>query len=175
MRDEVSVHRHLKILMVEDSQAMAEYLKTALVAYDRDVEIEIVRDLAEASARLRGSGDQPHAMLVDLILPDAENTESVTVLTDLAPHIPMVVLSGAGSGMEEPAMKAGADDYLAKGPEATPDAIVRMLRRAVVRREVHDMFDQIRKGRKETEAVLSQATAIEETLKKRRPDSWHET
>ncbi len=143
---------------------MAEYLRQALTTKDRELEVETVSDLLQASERLRDRANSPDALLVDLILPDAEHTESVTVLTDLAPHIPLVVLSGAGVGMEEISMRAGADDYLSKGAEATPDAIIRMLRRAVVRREVHEMFAEMRRSRESTDRALDQAAALEKTI-----------
>lgn len=72
-------------------------------------------------------------VLLDLGLPDAHGVAALEALTEAAPQVPVVVLTGFGdreAGLS--AVAAGAQDYLVKG-EVTPELLGRAIRYAIAR------------------------------------------
>src|SRR4051812_30372545 len=72
-------------------------------------------------------------LLVDLNLPDANGVQAVKALQEVAPRIPIVVLTGLDDDrLALDAMHSGAQDYLVKG-RADVDLITRSIRYAMER------------------------------------------
>jgi two-component system sensor histidine kinase/response regulator len=123
------------------------------------------------------------AVLLDLSLPDASGTEAVSRIkeaasTDAGPGI--VVLTGWGDA-EEPAKKAGADDFLTKPAE--PLELSKRLQFVAIqrasRRKEHDLLGTLEKlGKKIMAAEELRDTAIENSEKldeiKHTVDDTHE-
>ena len=115
----------MRILYVEDNDFDADLTQRSLHLALQDSWVEIARSVGEASRLLRsppdadrgGPGDAPRydVVLTDMHLPDGNGFD---VLGDVrGRHLPMAVVMVTGHGDEESvvtALKAGADDYIAK-------------------------------------------------------------
>jgi signal transduction histidine kinase len=90
---------------------------------------ESLTDMAELLAT------DPDVVLLDLNLPGSDGIETVELLVDQAPHVPVVVVTGRSETELGPrAIKAGAQDYLHKG-RITGELLLRTLRYAIDRHE----------------------------------------
>ena len=157
------MNRPIRVLVVEDSTQMGEFLKVALPEKDASITVDHVTGLIEAVERLKVY--RPDAILLDLLLPDAEDVTAIVRLQELEPEIPIVVLSGLGSSLEGPAMQAGAQDYIGKGGlDSTPEYIIRALRHAVIRNEVHRRFDRAHRSMDSTEQALKECERLEKIV-----------
>lgn len=139
----------MNLLLIEDSPTDAYIVREALqrVAGVRFA-VRHVDRMGDAILAIE-AGDFD-VVLLDLGLPDSEDTAGVSKLHRLYPGLPLVVLTGLDD--EAAAMRAlhaGADDYLVKG-EVEPKVLARMLRYAVERR-------QMARDRLELEARLHEA------------------
>jgi two-component system, OmpR family, KDP operon response regulator KdpE len=101
------VHR---ILVVEDDPAIRRVLKISLQA----AEYEVI----EASTAARGitaiSQDAPHAVILDLGLPDTDGLDVIKHVREWS-QVPIIVLSARGQEVDKvKALDRGANDYLTK-------------------------------------------------------------
>ena len=120
------------ILLVEDNLDDALLLKRKLKGVSGFPHTFIDADrLAVALAVL--NVDQVDLVLLDLSLPDTTDLDGLHRLHAVAPHLPIVVLSGLGNeDLMTKAIFAGAQDYLVKS-EADTRSIVRAIRYAIER------------------------------------------
>ena len=81
----------LQVLLIEDSPSDAALLQAHLDA-DGDFAIEWVPTFSEGRERADGAD----CALLDLTLPDAHGLETVEGLTNVAPEVPVIVLTGVG-------------------------------------------------------------------------------
>jgi signal transduction histidine kinase len=123
-----------RVLVVEDNPGDADLVAMALEeAEGAPFEIEHVTTLAEALARVTGSSALD-VVLLDLSLPDALGLEGLRRLKDVAPEVPVVVLTGSVTReIGRAAIQAGAQDYLTKGADVA--LLPRALRYAIERNE----------------------------------------
>jgi CheY-like chemotaxis protein len=127
------------LLLVEDDPKDAQFLERILTEFrpagERITELESVvhaETLAEMSELLE---TDPDVVLLDLNLPGSDGIETVEMLVDQAPHVPVVVVTGRTETELGPqAIKAGAQDYLHKG-RITAELLLRTLRYAIDRHE----------------------------------------
>jgi len=123
----------MRILLVEDNPGDARLIRE----YLRDVgegshTLAHVSTLREAEAHLRG-GEPSDVVLLDLSLPDSEGMETVRRVVAAAPETAIVVLTGAADErLPVEALRAGAQDYLAKGV-ASGHVLSRVIRYATER------------------------------------------
>lgn len=143
----VELLENVNILHVEDNPGdalllSAELLETApkdFRGHGTEIplwEITRVRNCAEAKAKLL-QGDF-HVIILDLGLPDGTGLEALREISDAAPAVPVVVLSGrseAKAAVES--IQGGAQDYLVKG-QANGLQIWRAIRFAVERQQVRN-------------------------------------
>lgn len=105
----------IKVLLVEDDAVDRQIVERILANCPWPVEfvIESVGSLSEAVERL---GSRRHdIVLLDLGLPDSSGVETVRRVSEINPHIPIIVLTGLddeGTGLL--AIENGATDYLIK-------------------------------------------------------------
>jgi anti-sigma regulatory factor (Ser/Thr protein kinase)/FixJ family two-component response regulator len=122
-----------EVVLIEDSRDYAQAVKTML-DYPEGEGAFTVRHfarLADALEYVPSSG--ACCLLLDLNLPDASGVEAVNALQDVAPLVPIVVLTGLDDDrLALDAMHAGAQDYLVKG-RADVDLITRSIRYAMER------------------------------------------
>ncbi len=117
-----------RVLIVEDEPALLRALQINLRARGYEVSTSATGNDALVEAARR----PPHAVLLDLGLPDMDGTEVIRKLRTWS-SAPVIVLSGrAGSGDKIGALDAGADDYVTK-PFSMEELLARL--RAALRRD----------------------------------------
>ncbi len=122
------VHR---VLLVEDNPLDARTMRRMLERADTDYDVEHVTDLESACAALPGDFA---AILLDLSLPDASGLASIAKLGEVAPDVPVVVLTGLDDPRTaQAAVERGAQDYLTK-QAVDVETVDRAVRYAVARR-----------------------------------------
>lgn len=125
--------QRIRVLLVEDNVGDARLLEFHLGSVDDPIFlIDHVDRLSVAVQRLQERSYD--VVLLDLSLPDSRGTETVVRLYDVAPQIPIVVLTGLND--EATALQAvqeGAQDYLFKGDTANPGLLARSIRYAIER------------------------------------------
>ena len=122
------------LLVVEDNEADATLLKHALAeAKEESFRFTHVETMAEAVRRL--GQDSFDAVLLDLSLPDSRGVETVAQANAVAPHLPIVVMTGLedeATAIE--AVRRGAQDFLLKG-HADGRLLARAIRYAIERKQ----------------------------------------
>ncbi len=120
------------VLLVEDNPLHVRLVQTMLREVWKDIStLRVAKRLDIAIAHLRKS--IPDVVLLDLVLPDADQLEGLHAVLSFAPNTPVVVLSAHED--DEHALQAlavGAQDYLVKGRVGS-DALARSMRYAMVR------------------------------------------
>jgi len=124
----------MKLLLVEDNPADAEFLAASLRRQRAgDIELINVQTLAEATAQL--GLEKFDVVLLDLHLPDGSGLQCLDSIQAVDNEIPIVVLSGQDD--EEFAvsiLNKGAQDYLVKW-EGQGRTILRSIRYAIERKK----------------------------------------
>lgn len=125
----------MRILVVEDSEDDADFLKACLNREaGRDLTIEIHDNMAAATSAL--GENQFDVVLLDLHLPDATGAACVERIQEVDGATPIVVLSGRGD--EDYAVEiltCGVQDYLVKW-EGDGKFILRAIRYAIERKRM---------------------------------------
>ena len=124
--------RKLRVLLIEDNQDDARLIREALaVALPGRFEVEQVDRLGLGLERLEQGGVD--VVLLDLSLPDSQGLDTFASILAVSSEVPVVVLTGSEDDiLALQAMRAGAQDFLAKGSMDGP-SLVRALRYAVER------------------------------------------
>jgi signal transduction histidine kinase/DNA-binding NarL/FixJ family response regulator len=124
-----------RVLLIEDNLGDARLLAEVL----KDVPgkpFELVHAALVSSALEHLSQEPFEAILLDLSLPDGQGFGVLRRLLDVAPSIPVLVLTGLNDEqMALNALSAGAQDYLVKGSH-DGDFISRAIRYAIQRKEL---------------------------------------
>ncbi len=122
----------LRILLVEDNPGDVRLLQE-MFSGERPGSYELTHlpRLGLALNRLAQGGVD--IVLLDLGLPDGDGLETVRRVRKLAPHVPLIVLTGRDDDASvAEAMRLGAQDYLVKG-QIEQRALPRALRHAIER------------------------------------------
>ncbi|HEX8362237.1 MAG TPA: response regulator, partial [Longimicrobium sp.] len=118
------------VLLVEDDEATAYWVRRVLQNQDDAPRVEHVRTLADALAHLAGGGVQ--CVVLDLSLPDSEGIGTFLGIQSAAPGVPVVLLTSLrDERLGAEAVRLGAQDFLSK--DAPPGQIVRAVRYALLR------------------------------------------
>lgn len=122
----------MRLLHVEDNPLDADLARRALTGEGALCHIDLAPTLAEARARL-DSGTAYDAVLTDLHLPDGHGLDLILEIRarDLATAV-VALTSQGDENVVLAALKAGADDYLAKNEEL-PQRLPNTLRAAMRR------------------------------------------
>lgn len=104
-----------RVLLVEDNEVDVALVRAQLAASaGKGCKLTAVGRLSDALTHLSATGTD--CILLDLSLPDAEGLATVEGLLEVAPEVPIIVLSGlADDGVTAAALSEGAQDYLIKG------------------------------------------------------------
>ena len=101
----------LKILITDDSKLLRKKLREELEKLDCDVlEAEngkeaIMRDLTE----------QPDGIILDIVMPEVGGIETLQVIKEINPKIPVIMLSSAGTSQKlKQTLELGALDFIQK-------------------------------------------------------------
>ena len=115
--------RPITVFLVDDVPELRELIRFGM---EEDADFEVVGEAGGRSRRDRGrrSATAPHAVVLDLSMPDMDGFEAILEIREPpAPSIAIVVLSGfAADRMRRRVMERGADGYVEKG---TPIAQLR--------------------------------------------------
>jgi diguanylate cyclase (GGDEF)-like protein len=133
------VVRH--IMIVGDTPGGALMMEEMLRHHEPDVIVATCARVEDATGRLTDS--RPDCVLLDLGLSDADDLDGLSQILDVAPGVPVVVLTDVDDDrIALVAVSRGAQDYVAKCDLAPPQlwrAINRSIGRARVTRELtHD-------------------------------------
>ena len=101
----------LKILITDDSKLLRKKLREELEKLDCDVlEAEngkeaIMRDLTE----------QPDGVILDIVMPEVGGIETLQVIKEINPEIPVIMLSSEGTSQKlKQTLELGALDFIQK-------------------------------------------------------------
>jgi two-component system, OmpR family, response regulator len=112
----------MKILVIEDDDEAAAYLRKGLAESGHQVDIAI--DGKEGLNRASGGGFD--ALVVDRMLPELDGLQVVTALRERKDETPVLILSALGDVENRvEGLRAGCDDYLAK-PFAFSELLARL-------------------------------------------------
>ncbi len=127
------------ILLVEDSLTQAKQLHLILHSLGYAAEL---CDTAQAAADLLAQ--RPfQAVLLDLILPDAEGLDTFERVSQAARGVPIIILTALNDrALALAAVKRGAQDFILKG-NLEPEALDRALRYAIERQGILTARDQL--------------------------------
>lgn len=101
----------MRILVVEDDEAVASLLQRVLTRADYDV--EVLHRSAGVRERVRSGGID--LLILDLTLPDGDGLDVCRSVRAVTSTLPIVMLTGRGDEIDVVAgFSAGADDYVAK-------------------------------------------------------------
>ena len=108
----------LHILLADDEKEFLEILQKRLAA--RSVRVSTAADGNAALALVRNSmagGDagRIHAIVLDVLMPGMDGLETLQQIKALAPHIPVIMLSGhVAMDVALQGLELGAYDYMLK-------------------------------------------------------------
>jgi len=164
-------------LLVEDSEEHVFLLTGLLAAHPDLFTIEAAPSLADALTRLRN--EHYDVVLLDLTLPDSEGIHTFERVAEVAPEVPVVVMSGIHDvELSLETVQRGAQDYLVKG-HVDHDLITRSIQYAVERkraqiqlrhanelleRRVRDRTDALQQANARLHEEVSERTKAEEAL-----------
>lgn len=122
----------IKILLVEDNPADADLIEELLEeAHETHWFLVHVEKLKEALNTL--SEHYFDVILLDLSLPDKQGLDTVTLTHEIAPDVPIVVLTGLNDKVTSlETLRQGAQDYLVKG-KIDSNLLIRAIRYAIER------------------------------------------
>lgn len=142
----------MKVLLVEDDQALASGLASAL--NDAGVLVEIAGDGRGADYLI--STERYDAIILDLGLPDGNGTQWLSAWRDRGIELPVLILTARDRWSDKAAgFSAGADDYVTK-PFETAEILFRL--RALVRRAHGHAHPVIRVGDVSLDSHSAQVT-----------------
>ena len=126
------IHTPIRILLVEDNAGDARLIRE-MFSTEKPGSYEITHLPRLGLALEHLNSAEIDIVLLDLSLPDGEGLDNVRRVHSLAPHIPLVVITGRDDdNTVAEAMTVGAQDYLVKGQIETR-ALPRALRHAIER------------------------------------------
>jgi diguanylate cyclase (GGDEF)-like protein/PAS domain S-box-containing protein len=133
----------MKLLYIEDSPSDADLTRRTLERSDPEIELQVATTLSAGMALL----EQPlnfDILLIDLHLPDGSGFEMLNYVREHSLSLAMIILTSSGDQESAiAALKAGADDYLAKGSDYL-DRLPDILRSALARfRDYSERKNQI--------------------------------
>ncbi len=101
----------MKVLVVEDEQKVAAFIKNGLEQHHYDVEVAYDGFLGEKLALTRAY----NIILLDIILPSMNGIELCRSIKRSKPALPVLMLTALGTTVDKvTGFDAGADDYLVK-------------------------------------------------------------
>jgi two-component system response regulator MprA len=120
----------MRILVVDDEQAVRDSLRRALSLEGFDV--ELAADGGEALARIAHDPSEPDAVVLDVLMPGVDGLEVCRRLRRDGSRLPILMLTAKDQVEDRVAgLDAGADDYVVK-PFALEELLARL--RALLRR-----------------------------------------
>jgi len=128
------IRQQTNVLLVEDSMPDARYVQEMLsIAF-----YKLVHAKSLGEAQVKASAHSFDVILLDLSLPDGHGIDTVHTMLELAPNVPIVVLTGLDDDdTAAKALKVGAQDYLQKHNLAE-NILTRTIRYAIERNQARE-------------------------------------
>ncbi|MDD5134723.1 MAG: response regulator [Phycisphaerae bacterium] len=150
--------RQVNVLIVDDDELDRKLVKLVLIKAAAQIRfnIETAQNMSEALAKLAEASFS--IVLLDLNLPDSRGTETVKKVFEIAPDVPIVVLTGLDdedAGLD--AIRSGAEDYLVKG-DSLEYTLVRTIRYAIERKRTESSILEAKQDLEKINARLLKAT-----------------
>lgn len=156
--------KSLQVLVIEDNPDDIQLLRRYLgkTSFDR-IDIQHCERLANGLEFLEEKDGHIDVILLDLGLPDGYGLDTFTKVHQLAPKIPIIVLSGQDDeNLATQAVREGAQDYLVKG-KFDGDLLVRSMRYSLERIRTEEALrlarDELETRVLERTSELAQANA----------------
>ena len=148
------------VVLVEDAIPYARLVELILAdAVPGGVEVRHHERVGTAVADLRER--DADCVLLDLGLPDASGLEAVAQVIAVAGGIPVIVLSGHDDDeLAVAAIRAGAQDYLVKGQEASPRRFMRAIRFAIERRRAQERNEDLLRAKEDRWRTLTHLAPV---------------
>jgi DNA-binding NtrC family response regulator len=103
--------RPSRVLIVEDQEEIAEILGEMVETLGHEVRFAATLNDAVATVR----AEAPDAILLDIVLPDARETQGLDQLKAVGPKIPIImVTANVDEDLGRELLKRGAFDYIMK-------------------------------------------------------------
>ena len=146
----------IRLLVVEDNPADAKLLEHTLAESNvESFQFTHVELMADATDRL--ASDSFDAILLDLSLPDSRGIETIGQINAVAPHLPIVVMTGLDDeATAREAVRRGAQDFLLKG-HGDCRVLARAIRYAMERKKAEQ---QLKALNETLEQRVVQRTAV---------------
>ena len=153
-----------RVLMIEDNIEFATIVGQLLGELEVEFQIESAGQLGEGISSLAG-GDVD-VVLLDLSLPDSKGLQTLAAVRACAPHLPIVVLTGADDEqLAIEALQRGAQDYLVK-TEINSRILSRGIRYAIerntLRAKLRHYTAELEERNRAIEAELKLGRSIQE-------------
>lgn len=129
-------HESPYILLIEDEPAHADLLRHAFGRAEDEVHLEVLGSLAAARESLEAA--LPDLLIADVMLPDGHGTDLLPADPGEKRFAAIIMTSHGSEQVAVDALKAGADDYVVKSPDALaqmPRTAARVLREWRLRQE----------------------------------------
>ena len=150
----------IKVLLVEDDEVDRRLAKRIFARCTRPIKF-IVESAGTLSTAVEYLGSREYnVVLLDLGLPDSSGTGTVQKVSEVNPHIPVVVLTGLDD--EETgllAIKSGAADYLVKDLTLN-NSLVRTVLYALERKKAEEELRKANEKLKEYDQLKSEFVSI---------------
>jgi PAS domain S-box-containing protein len=145
----------INILLIEDSPVDAKLICHLLKKISPETyKVVLVTSLADAVAVLKDG--EIDFVITDLTLPDADGLDTVNLIHNYMPSLPIIVLSGdEDEELAIRAMEEGAQDYLVKGSHHL-ELLSRSIRYATERKKVEN---KLRESEEKLQAILDCTSA----------------
>ena len=151
------------ILLIEDDPADAELIKAMLSAGTNErFDIDCIERMADFRSKINEA--KFDVILVDLGLPDSQGIETFTRVNDLAPNIPIIVLTGLSDDeLGNIAVHKGAQDYLVKG-EVNEILLKRSIAYAIERKKTEEKIKKSELRFRELSEQLTETNNLKDLL-----------
>lgn len=150
-----TIDAQVHVLIIEDNEEHAELLEKLLASseYPR-FRVSIVHTLAAGLESLQSGSVE--MVLLDLTLPDSQGTPTFCTVSEVAPKLPIVILSGISDvTVAIEVVQLGAQDYLVKG-HVDNHLLLRSIQYSIERKRAEIA---LREARDELDARVQERTA----------------
>lgn len=159
------MNRPLHLLIVEDCNFVRQAIKTYFDLPPSNVTYKEATTLKQAIDILKI--EKFSAILLDLILPDAQDLEALIAINKMDLKTAIVVVTGSDDTIKEgEALKMGAEDYLTKN-NLTAKNLNKAVRHAVIRNDVKQKYLELQQSFDVTEEVIKQMEKVENEFNKK--------